>query len=121
MAHMRFTQHEMLGQYIEVDGPSTEGEVLGVLTHLLDPQSVARAADCPPVVTLGDGRTIMFVDIDPGLGCSVLLAVGHLDHDDGVREQWVDAIEQALKSGTSWRLRHHHDTRRDSLVMNPTC
>lgn len=52
----------------------------------------------------------MFVDIDPGLGCSVLLAVGHLDHDDQAREQSVEVIHQALTAETSWRLRYHHDT-----------
>jgi hypothetical protein len=105
MAHIGITGYEMPGHYIEVDGPSSESEVLETLHSLIGPVSVAASTGhCPPLLTLKDGRTILFVDVEPAPDQPVMLAIGVLDHDDEARERAAEAIRSALASRTPWRL-----------------
>lgn len=104
MVHSESTGFEMLGDYIEVDGPKSEGEVLEALSHLIGPRGVPRATACLPLATLDDGRTIVFVDVDVDERPLVTLAIGNLDHDDQARERATRAIQEALTRGTSWGL-----------------
>ena len=104
MVHRSFTGIELGGLYIEVDGPYSERELLDVLEQLVSPVSIVRPVRSPPLLTLGDGRTIMYVDVGPVPGAPATLAIGHLDHDDEARERAAEGICRALMSGTPWRL-----------------
>jgi hypothetical protein len=104
MAGAEFSGDETNGHYIEVHGPGSESEVLDALTKMVTPESIELADNCPPVITLHGGRTIVFVDVAPGPDGPITLAIGDLDHDDEARGRAAEQIRSSLASGTSWRL-----------------
>lgn len=99
----------MQGHYIELDGPSSEREVLEVLEHLLSPRRLTRSTHCPPLLTLQDGRTIVFVDAEPGPGGPVLLAIGNLDDDEHTGDETARSVHQMLEAATPWRIHRSRD------------
>ena len=121
MAHSLFTGIELSGHYIEVGGPVTELELLDVLQQLVGPESVERPACCPPLLILGGGRTIVFVDVGPEPDDPATLAVGNLDGDDEARERAAEAICCALGSTTRWRLHCSTDDGSDVPCMPWAC
>jgi len=104
MARSALSGDEMKGHYIEVDGPTSEAEVIEVLERLIAPERVERTEHCPPVLTLRGGRAVVFVDVSAKPDGPVLLAVGDLDHDDEAREETAEFICRSLTSQTPWRL-----------------
>lgn len=121
MAHDEYAGLEILGHYITVSGPGSELEVLGILSDRVGPFNVERGNRCPPLVTMEDGRTIMFVDVDPGPDHEVVLTIGNLDHDDQACLQAARSIYVALASATLWRLRFSSDINPVVFVMHRAC
>lgn len=111
----------MRGHYIEVDGPDSDLEVVEVLRRFIGLMDVEREVHGPTLVTLKDGRTCVFVDVDPGTGCDVLLAIGNLNHDDQARGEAARAIQRVLTLETLWRLGCSSDDTRDAFVMRRAC
>lgn len=121
MGHSRVTGLEMQGHYIEIFGPSSEAEILGVLCSVIGPVHLECEADCFPVLTWNDGQTLMFVDVDPGPECGAILAVGDLGHDDQACERAAREIQLKLALRTLWRLRSTSDLAQGALVLKRAC
>lgn len=117
MGSAGFTGDEMSGHYIEVDGPGSEFEVLRALDQLVDPDSAEVTEHCPPVVTLRDGRTIVFLDIAPAPDGPVLLAIGDLDDDAEARAKAAEDICRTLSAQTPWKLCCSADTEGDPVSL----
>lgn len=121
MEHSRVTGLEMQGHYIEIFGPSSEAEILGVLCSVIGPVNLEYEADCFPLLTWNDGQTLIFVDVDPGPECDAILAIGDLSHDDQACESAAREIQLKLALTTLWRLRSTSDLAQGALVMKRAC
>jgi hypothetical protein len=63
----------------------------------------------------------VFVDVDPGPECDVVLAIGDLSHDDQACERAAREIQLKLALGTLWRLRSTSDLTGGALVLKRAC
>jgi hypothetical protein len=102
MTHSADTGLEMRGDYIEINGPRSERDVLAVLSTFIS--TIERRNNCPPMLTFHDGHTIMFIDFDPDVDPAATLAIGNLNNDDDARARATAQIYHAITQSRQWRL-----------------
>ena len=91
------------GDYIELDGPTSQAEVVRVLSTIVGDPGSHWSHTVFPLLTLQD-RTEVVVDFDhDGLG-SACLAIGNPDGNVSARHDMARRIYRGLSTTTSWRL-----------------
>jgi hypothetical protein len=98
------------GEYIELEGPHTDLELVSALVRLLDPAWIDWGIAGYPTLTLADNRTVVIVDFDPGGGAGPTLAIGNIDNDDRACRAAARSVYRAVLGDTDWRARWTYDT-----------
>ncbi len=91
------------GDYIELDGPTSQAEVVRVLSAVISGPASCWSHTVFPLLTLDD-RTEVVVDYDHDGRGSVCLAIGNPDGNASARHEVARRIYRALSTNTSWRL-----------------